>query len=125
VGYYKASGKEKRLMDEKDVRRVNEVIEDLTEAARESYKTAVDQAFAARESNMRLARSFFEDWTDTLEAQAELNRRTLQSLAEQVRRNQEVFRKLSRNSLNAYDGFLDSLYSYYEEVSKEPKEPGG
>ena len=112
-------------MNEKDVRRVNEVIEDLTEAARESYKTAVDQAFAARESNMRLARSFFEDWTDTLEAQAELNRRALQSLAEQVRRNQEVFRKLSRNSLNAYDGFLDSLYSYYEEVSKEPKGPGG
>lgn len=112
-------------MDEKNVRRANEVIEDLTEAARESYKAAVDQAFAARESNMRLARSFFEDWTDTLEAQAELNRRALQSLAEQVRRNQEVFRKLSRNSLNAYDGFLDSLYSYYEEVSKEPKEPGG
>ena len=112
-------------MDEKNVRRANEVIEDLTEAARESYKAAVDQAFAARESNMRLARTFFEDWTDTLEAQAELNRRALQSLAEQVRRNQEVFRKLSRNSLNAYDGFLDSLYSYYEEVSKEPKEPGG
>ena len=112
-------------MDEKDVRRVNEVIKDLTEAARESYKAAVDQAFAARESNMSLARSFFEDWTDTLEAQAELNRRTMQRLVEQVRRNQEVFRKLSRNSLNAYDGFLDSLYSYYEEVSKEPKEPGG
>jgi hypothetical protein len=32
--------------------------------------------------------------------------------------------ELSRESLNAYDGFVDSLSSYYEEVSKEAEKPG-
>lgn len=112
-------------MDEKRVSRTNQAAEELVEAARESYKAAVDRAFAARESNARLARSFFEDWIDTLQDQAELNRRTMQSLAEQTREQREALRQLSRGSLNAYDGFLDSLYSYYKAVSKETKEPDG
>jgi chromosome condensin MukBEF ATPase and DNA-binding subunit MukB len=107
-------------MDEKDANRLNEATEELVEAAQESYKAAVDRAFAAQEGNMRLARGFFEDWVDALEDQAELNRRTMQSLTELAREQQEVFRELSRESLNAYDGFLDSLFSYYKEVLEEP-----
>lgn len=112
-------------MDEKDINRVNETAEELAEVARESYKAAVDRAFAARESNMNLARSFFEDWVDTIQDQAELNRRTLQTLAELAREQREVFRQRSLQSLNAYDGFLDSLYSYYQDVSKRSEEIGG
>lgn len=112
-------------MDEKDINRVNEAAEELAEAARESYKAAVDRAFATRESNMRLARSFFEDWGDTLQDQAELNRRTLQTLAELAREQREVFRQLSLQSMNAYDGFLDSLFYYYQDVSKRSEETGG
>ena len=105
-------------MDEKDVNRFDE-------AARESYKAAVNRAFETRESNMRLARSFFEDWVDTLEAQSELNRRAARNLAELAREQQEAFRELSRQSLNAYDGFLDSLFSYYREVLGESEEEPG
>ncbi len=112
-------------MNEKDMDRFDEATGELAEAVRESYRAAVDRAFVARESNARLARDFFEDWIDTLQDQAELNRRTMQSLAEQAREQQEAFRQLSRESLNAYDGFLDSLFSYYKEVSKEFEEPGG
>jgi hypothetical protein len=111
-------------MNEKDANRFDESTEELTEAARESYRAAVNQTFAARESNMRLARSFFEDWVDTLETQAEVNRRALQGLANLAREQQEVFQELSRRSFDAYDGFLDSLFSYYGEVQGEAFEEG-
>jgi hypothetical protein len=109
-------------LDEKDTNRIDGVAEELAEAATESYRAAVDRAFAARESNMRLARSFFEEWIDAVQDQAELNRRALQRLAELTREQREVFQELSLESLNAYDGFLNSLFSYYKEVLGEPKE---
>ena len=111
-------------MDEKGMNRIDEATGELTEAARESYRAAVDRAFAARESNTRLARSFFEDWVDTLEAHAELNRRTVRGMAELAREQREAFRKLSLESLDAHEGFVDSLFSYYKEVSKEPEKGG-
>jgi hypothetical protein len=85
---------------------------------REGYRSAVDQAFEAQKSGMRLSRRFFENWVETLDDHAELNRRTLSSLQELVREQREVFRKLSRESVDAYDGFLDSLDTYQEEMSK-------
>lgn len=109
-------------MDEKDARRAGDAAEELDKLARESYKAAVDQAFDAQKSGMRLSRRFFENWIETLEDHAELNRRTMQGLAELVREQREVFRELSRESLDAYDGFVDSLSSYYEEVSEEPED---
>ena len=81
----------------------------------------MDQAFEAQKSGMRLSRRFFEDWVETLDDHAELNRRTLGSLQELVREQREVFRELSRESVDAYDSFLDSLDAYQEEIS-EPDE---
>jgi hypothetical protein len=81
----------------------------------------VDQAFEAQKSGMRVSRRFFEDWVETLDDHAELNRRTLGSLQELVREQREVFRELSRESVDAYDGFLNSLDTYQEEIS-EPDE---
>ena len=105
-------------MDERDAKRARDASEDLDRLTRESYKAAVDQAFDAQKSGMRLSRRFFENWVETMEDQAELNRRTLGGLQELVREQQEVFRALSRDSVDAYDGFLDSLDAYEEEISK-------
>ena len=111
-------------MDEKGMNRINEAVEELAEATRESYRAAVDRAFTARESNTRLTRSFFEDWVDTLEAHAELNRRTGQRMTELARQQREAFRQLSLESLDAHEDFVDSLFSYYKEVSKESEKGG-
>jgi hypothetical protein len=108
-------------MDEKGVNHIDEAAGELTEAARESYRVAVDRAFTARESNTRLARNFFEDWVDTLEAHAELNRRTGKRVAELAWQQREALRQLSLESLVTHENFVDSLFSYYKEVSKEPK----
>ncbi len=111
-------------MDERKADRTRDAAGDLEEATRESYKAAVDHAFEAQKGGMRLSRRFFENWLETLEDQTELNRRTLQGLQELVREQREVFHELSQESRDAYDGFLDSLSSYQEEVSdtKEPED---
>ena len=108
-------------MDEKDVNRAGEAAEEMNNLARESYRAAVDRAFDVQKSGVRLSRRFFENWIETLENHAELNRRTARSLTQLVQEQREVFREMSRESLSAYDGFVDSLSSYYEEVS-DPEE---
>ena len=105
-------------MDEKDIRRAGKAAEELDEIARESYKAAVDQAFEAQKSGLRLSRRFFENWVETLDDHAELNRRTFSSLQELVKEQREVFQELSRESGDAYDGFLESLDIYQEEISR-------
>jgi hypothetical protein len=108
-------------VDERDVRRNREAAERLDKITREGYKTAVDQAFEAQKSGMRLSRRFFENWVETLDDHAELNRRAYSNLQELVREQREVFQELSRESGDAYDGFLDSLNAYQEEISKLDK----
>ena len=104
-------------MDERDARRNREASERLDRLTREGYKAAVDQAFEAQKSGMRLSRRFFENWVETLDDQAELNRRAIGSLQQLVREQSEVFRELSRESVGAYDGFLNSLHAYEEDIS--------
>jgi type I site-specific restriction endonuclease len=108
-------------VDERDVRQNREAAERLDKITREGYRTAVDQAFEAQKSGMRLSRRFFEDWVETLDDHAELNRRTFSNLQELVKEQREVFQELSRESGDAYDGFLDSLDVYQEEISKLDK----
>jgi hypothetical protein len=109
-------------MDERDLSRDREATERLDRLAREGYRTAVDQAFEAQKSGVRLSRRFFEDWVETLDDHAEFNRRALGSLQELVREQRDVFRELSRESVDAYDGFLDSLDTYQDEISSEISE---
>ncbi len=104
-------------MDERDAQRDRGTPERLDRFTREGYRAAVDQAFEAQKSGMRLSRRFFENWVETLDDHAELNRRTLSSLQQLVREQAEVFRVLSRESVDAYDGFLDSLDAYQEDIS--------
>ena len=109
-------------MDERDVQRNREATERLDRLTQEGYRSAVDQAFEAQKSSMKLSRRFFENWVETLDDHAEMNRRTLAGLQELVREQQEVFREMSRESVDAYDGFLDSLDVYHDEISKEEGE---
>jgi hypothetical protein len=109
-------------MDEKDTNRARDASEELNRLSRNSYRAAVERAFDVQKSSMSLSRRFFENWLETLEDHAELNRRTMQGLAELIREQREVFRKMSQESLDAYDGFVDSLASYYEEISEETED---
>ncbi len=89
--------------------------EELAEVARDSYRVVVDRTFAARESNARITRTFFEDTVEALQQETELNLRAAEELAEQARRQREAFRELTRESSDAYEEFLGSLSGYYQE----------
>ena len=116
MGGYHGVGR-RSVVDERGARRARDASERLDRLTREGYKAAVDQAFEAQKSGMRLSRRFFENWVETLDDQAELNRRTLGSLQQLAREQSELFRELSRESVEAYDGFLDSLDAYEKDVS--------
>lgn len=111
-----------------DADKVNEAVERLTEAMWGPYEAAVENAATVRETNTQMARRLFESNIELLKAQtemqAEINRNTLQGLAEQARKHREALLRLSHESLDAYDGFLGSLSSYHEEVSEEAEGPG-
>ena len=95
--------------------RRHKAVGDLAEASRESYRVVVDRTFSARESGARVTRNFFEDTVEELHEQTESNRRAMEELAEQMRRQSEALLELSRESLESYEGFLESLTGYYED----------
>lgn len=108
-------------MDERRRDRTDEAMEEMMAASRESYRAVVDQAFAARESNERLARSFFEENIEAFQNHVELNRHTLSIIVEQAREQREALLELSRESGDAYDGFVDSLSAYQREIEEPEK----
>lgn len=77
----------------------------LADATRESYRTVVGRAFAARESNSRLARDFFEKTTEEIQDQARLNRRASHELAGNAEKQGEAF-GMAAESLTVYEEFL-------------------
>lgn len=101
-------------MEHRDTRQA----EELEELTREAYRAAVDRAFDAQKSGMRLSRRFFENWVEALETHAELNHRTLRGLQELVREQREVFKELARESGESYDSFIESLESYEHELEE-------
>lgn len=102
-----------------ELERQREAAERLDVAARESYRAAVDKAFEMQKDGMKLSRAFFQNWVETLEEGAEINRRALEELQRVAAEQRQLFYGLSRESLDAYDGFLDSLEHYERETSPE------
>ena len=100
-----------------ELRRRREAAERLDVAARKSYRAAVDHAFELQKDGMKLSRAFFQNWVETLEEGAEINRRALEDLQRLAAEQRQVFYGLSRESLDAYDGFLDSLKVYDVELT--------
>jgi len=78
-----------------------DLAEEMTEAARDSYRAAVGRAFEARESHARMTRHFFEDSIGLLEDHSEANRRAMQQLAEQARERREALGEISRTTLDS------------------------
>ena len=110
------------MLENNNADKINEVAEKLTEAVRDSYETTVESTAAVQKSSTRLVQSFYEGGVEALRIQAEFQQQTLQNMAEKMRKHQEVFQKVSRESLGAYDGFMGSLFSYYREVLGESED---
>ena len=106
----------------RELERQREAARRVDTAARESYRAAVDHAFELQKDGMKISRTFFQNWVETLEEGAEINRRALEDLQRVAAERREIFYGLSRESLDAYDGFLGSLTLYDEELSGDHRE---
>ena len=104
-------------MERKGAHQERDRAESFDVAVHDSYMAAVDRAFEAQRDGMRLSRTFFQNWMETVEEGVEINRRTLEGLQKIATEQREVFFGLSRESLDAYDGFADSLGAYEAEIS--------
>jgi hypothetical protein len=81
-----------------------------------AFSTLVDGAFAAQQRNIRFALSTFENGIELLKSHAEGTRNLMQTVVEQSLQQQEIFRTLSRESMNAYVDFFRSPFSYYQQA---------
>ncbi len=102
----------------------NDVVqEEYARATLEPYRTPWDHYYFARaherQEEVRWAQRFLEDKMDHHRTQAERNLVTPEELVERTRRwQEEANRVLAKESANAYEEFLGSLFLYYRESAR-------
>ena len=101
------------MMDNRQARQINDAARAFAEAVQESFRIASERSEEAQERANRLTRSFFESVASELQATTERNRAASQQLAEQSKKQQEAFRRMSEESMGLYRDFLGSVSAYY------------
>ena len=104
------------MTDQQEQQRMNEAAEQFTDALAQSYKTVAERSVVAVEQGAQLTEVFYKQTINNLHTQAEENRRATQQLAEQQQRQADAAQSLAQESVEAYRGFVDSLFSYWEGV---------
>ncbi len=89
-----------------------------------AFLAVIDGAFAAQQRNIRFAQTTFENSVELLKSHAEGTRNLMQSVVEQSQQQQEVFRTLARESMNAYADFFRAPFSYYQQALDTAKTAG-
>ena len=107
-------------MDERHTnKRGNDAAHEYAQTTLGSYRTVWDHFAEAQQRQERLAQDFFEDTMSHLRSQAERNLNASEELVEQAQKgheaNQILLKELAKESANAYEEFLDSLFLYYRE----------
>jgi hypothetical protein len=102
------------MTDQQSQQRINEAAEQFTDALVQSYKTVADSGVSAQERNTQVTEVFFNQAINNLHAQAEQNRQATQQLADQQQRQAEAAQTLTRESVDAYMDFMDSMFSWWQ-----------
>src|SRR5215218_7264285 len=103
-----------QIMDHQQQQKVNEAAEQFTEALVQSYKAVAERGASAQDRGAQLTEVFFNQTINNLRAQAEENRRASQQLTEQQQRQAEAAQTLTRESVDIYMYFVDSMFSYWQ-----------
>jgi uncharacterized protein YukE len=102
-------------MDQQSQQRINEAAEQFTDALVESYKTVTERGASAQEQGAQLTEDFFNRVVENLRTQAEENRQATQQLAD---RQADAAQTLTRESVDAYMNFVNSMFSYWQGVAQ-------
>ena len=99
------------MMDQERQERDLQGVFDATQA---SYLASIENTFVLQERTLQFARVLIDAPEETLRAQAEDNRATLQTLTEESRRHREAMENLVRESVKVYESFLRSPFSHHQ-----------
>jgi len=102
------------MTDQQSQQRINEAAEQFTDALVQSYKTVTERGASAQEQGAQLTEDFFNRVVENLRTQAEENRQATQQLADQQQRQAEAAQTLTRESVEAYMDFMDSMFSWWQ-----------
>ena len=102
------------MTDQQSQQRVNEAAEQFTDALVHSYKTVADNSVSAQERSTQVTEVFFNQTINNLRAQAEQNRQATAQLADQQQRQAEAAQTLTRESVDAYMYFMDSMFAWWQ-----------
>jgi hypothetical protein len=105
-------------MDQQQQQKVNEAAEQFTDALVESFKAVADRGASAQDRGAQLTNIFFNQTINNLRTQAEENRRAIQKLADQQQRQADAAQNLTRESVDIYMNFMDSMFSYWQGASQ-------
>ncbi len=112
-------------MDPEQTKRVNEAAEKFAAAVRESLESASGHSADAQERSRQLTQSFFDSVSKELQKQTEGNQDVSRQLLEQSKKQQDALRELTQESMNAYQEFLGSVFSYYQAVADRSRGGSG
>lgn len=83
-------------------------VEEPADITRGSYRTVVGRAFAARESNLRLAPDFFERTVIEIQEQSTISRCASQAPSEHARKQSEALEELAEATAGTHEDILGS-----------------
>jgi uncharacterized protein (DUF342 family) len=101
-----------------DHERQDRDLQKVFEATQTSYRAAVENAFALQERTLEFARNVMEASGEVLEAQADNNRATLETLAEESRSHREATENVLTEAAKAYESLRRSPFSHHQPQSK-------
>ena len=102
------------MTDQQSQQRINEAAEQFTDALVQSYKTVAERGVSTQEGSAHLTEVFFNQTINNLRAQAEENRQASDQLAEQQQRQADAAQTLTKESVDAYMYFMDSMFSWWQ-----------
>ncbi len=108
-------------MDEQQQQRINEAADQFTNALVESFRTVAGRGVQAQEQGARLTEDFFNRVIINLRSQAEDTQQMTQQLADQQQRAQEAGRTLTQESVDAYMGFVNSMFSFWQRSAEQAR----
>jgi hypothetical protein len=95
-------------MAEQQQQRINQAAQQFTEALVESFRAVSERGAAAQEQGAQLTQDFFNQVIENLRAQGEDTRQMGQQRAA------EAGQTLTRESVDAYMDFVNSMFSFYQ-----------
>jgi len=102
------------MTDRHSQQKINEAAEQFTDALVQGYKVVADSGVSAQERGAQVTEIFFNQTINNLHAQAEQNRQATEQLADQQQRQVEAAQTLTRESVDTYMDFMDSMFSWWQ-----------